>query len=287
MKLDCHIHILEGKSDRADFRKRLKASGLDGGVLISPPPPCFPTLCRPQPAEVRLKQLLFWTTGAPHLYPFFWVDPLEKGALHQVDKAAVSGVSGFKIICDHFPPGHPKAMAVYRRIASHNKPILFHSGILWDGKSSSSFNRPGEFEALLEIDRLRFALAHLAWPWCDELIAVYGKFQSAYALRKELSVEMFMDITPGTPPLFRQEALTKLLKTGYDVENNVMFGSDCRTNVYNNDWTLSWLSRDRAIYRKLRIPARIVSKIHGENLLRFLGLKKGLLRRTGLRPGEY
>ena len=74
---------------------------------------------------------------------------------------------------------------------------------------------------------LRFALAHVSWPWVDECLAVYGKFLNALTRRRELSVEMFIDTTPGTPRIYRQEVLTKLMTIGYDVEHNILFGTDC------------------------------------------------------------
>ena len=63
-------------------------------------------------------------------------------------------------------------MEVFRTISQADRPILFHSGILWDGKPSGPYNHPAGFESLLEVDGLRFCLAHISWPWCDELIAV-------------------------------------------------------------------------------------------------------------------
>ena len=59
-------------------------------------------------------------------------------------------------------------MKVYNEIAKHEKPVLFHSGILWDGLNSSSTTSP-RFEALLEVNGLKFALAHVSWPWHDEV----------------------------------------------------------------------------------------------------------------------
>ena len=99
----------------------------------------------------------------------------------QIVMAAEKSIMGFKVICDRYFPGDKRAMEIFRIIAKTKRPILFHSGILWDGKPSSQYNRPSEFESLLEINHLRFSLAHISWPWCDELIAVYEKFLNAYA----------------------------------------------------------------------------------------------------------
>ena len=200
--------------------------------------------------------------------------------------AVDGGAKGFKIICGHHYPGDERAMPVLRRIAAAKRPVLFHSGILWDGKPSSRFNRPAEFEALLEVDGLKFALAHISWPWCDECVAVYGKFLNAYSRRPDLSVEMFIDLTPGTPPIYRKEALAKLLTVGYDIENNLIFGTDCCANDYNVAWTKKWHVRDRGIYHKLHVPRPAVRNIFGGNLRRFLGLTAEKVEKKTPRPGE-
>lgn len=274
MILDGHVHIMDGKQDRDDFAGRLKRVGVDGCVIISLPPAAFPDLARPKPPAERLDNLFFWAESAPNLYPLYWIDPTEPDAIEQVNSAVKRGVKGFKVICNHFVCGDERALPVFKEIVQAEKPILFHSGILWDGLPSSPYNRPSEFEALLEIDGLKFSLAHISWPWHDECIAVYGKFQSTYKLRPDLSIEMFIDITPGTPPIYRREALTKLFTVGYDIENNVIFGSDCKTNEYDEKWTAEWIDRDNKIYKELSLSQNTVDKIYSKNLKRFLGISE-------------
>jgi predicted TIM-barrel fold metal-dependent hydrolase len=270
MILDGHIHILNGTDDRAVFRSKLRAAGIDGGIVMSLPPPSFPQLASRTPAPIRLSGVLDWCRGDANLYPFFWIDPLEPKAMHQVTAAVRSGIRGFKVISDRFDPGDPRAMKIYRAIAATGRPILFHSGILWDGKPSSTHTRPLNFEALMDVDGLRFALAHIGWPWCEELIAVYGKLLNAYSLRRDQAAEMFIDLTPGTPPIRREEALTLLFKIGYDVASNVFFGADCRAGDYQGQWVQDWIRRDNRIYRKLGLQAKILQSIYSDNLLRFI-----------------
>lgn len=270
MILDGHIHILSGTDNRSVFHRKLRATGIDGGVVMSLPPPSFPQLAPPTPASIRLAGILDWCRGDENLFPFFWIDPLEPTARKQVDDAVRSGIRGFKVITDRFDPGDPRAMKIFRAIAATGRPILFHSGILWDGKPSSAHTRPLNFEALMDVDGLRFALAHIGWPWCEELIAVYGKLLNAHSLRRDTAAEMFIDVTPGTPPIRREEALTLLFKIDYDVASNVFFGADCRAGDYRGEWVRDWLRRDNRIYRKLRLPAEVIRGIYAENLLRFI-----------------
>ena len=178
-----------------------------------------------------------------------------------------SGVVGYKVICTHFYPRDPRALDVFRAIADIGKPILFHSGILWDGQDSSRYNRPAEFEALLGINDLRFSLAHISWPWCDECIALYGKLQHS-----KLAPKMFVDVTPGTPPIYREEALTKLFTVGYDVEGNVFFGSDSDAGDYRVDRVHEMIERDNAIYSKLGLKNETREKVYAGNIRRFLGV---------------
>jgi len=170
--------------------------------------------------------------------------------------------------------------------AAGGRPILFHSGILWDGRASASYNHPEQFEPLLEVANLRFSLAHISWPWCDELIAVYGKFLNARTSRPEVSVEMYVDLTPGTPPIYRRDALTKLFTVGYDVGQNAIFGSDCCAAGYNTSWTREWVQRDNGIYDELGLKPAVRQAVFGENLKRFLGLIPRTGERVLPRQGE-
>jgi len=277
--LDGHIHIAPGRVDSADFLRQTRAAEVEGGVLISLPPASMVregTIFAP---EARLDNLLAWCEAGPGFQPFYWLDPTEDNAIGQVALAVDRGVMGFKVICDHFAPNHPRALEVFRAIACTKRPVLFHCGILWDGKPSSANSRPVGFEELLQVDGLRFALAHIGWPWCDELLAVYGKLLNA-AARRPQAPEMFIDITPGTPPIYRREALTKLFGIGYDVQDNVIFGSDCNTAAYNSEWVREWVARDRAILEELEQPAAVANKVFGANLERFLGLRPGPQRKV-------
>ncbi len=272
MILDGHIHIFEKTEDREEFIQRLELAGIDGGIILSLPPASFHKPGDTGPAAERLENLFSWREAGNNLFPFFWIDPLEEDALDQVRMAVERGVMGFKVICDRYYPGDARALPVFKKIAENQRPILFHSGILWDGKPSSMYNRPAGFEVLLELEGLRFALAHIGWPWCDEMIAVYGKFLHAQARQADVTVEMFIDLTPGTPPIYRNEALTKLLTVGYDISRNLFFGSDCTTNDYNVEKAREWIARDKGIYRDLEITEDVVANIFSGNLKRFLGL---------------
>jgi len=274
MILDGHIHIATRGGDREDFARRLRAAGVGGGMIVSLPPPAFRAIAETGSADERLDSLFWWAETDAELYPLFWIDPVEDDALGQVAAAVGRGVSGFKVICDRHDPGDARAMPVYDAIARAGRPILFHSGILWDGKPSSMHNRPAGFEPLLEVTGLRFCLAHISWPWCDEAIAVYGKFLTARRRRSVPPAEMFIDITPGTPRIYRREALTKLYTVGYDVKDNVIFGSDNHADSYGAEGVRQWIDFDGAILRDLGLPAQTLDALYCGNLRRFVGCVK-------------
>ena len=306
MILDGHMHIRDSTENREVFLRRLGEAGIDGGIVISLPPPAFFGVAYSSPPLERVDNVLFWCDPLENLYPFYWIDPLEDSAADQVAMAIDKGVMGFKVICDRHYPGDKKAMEIFRAIAESNRPILFHSGVLGDRKPSARYNRPSEFEVLLMVKGLRFSLAHISWPWCDELIAVYGKFLHACTRDpgwgdRELysSVEMFIDMSPGTPPIYRRDALTKLFTVGYDVENNmiygsgffdvennIIFGSDCFVNEYDVEWAQQWIRRDNKIFQGLGLGKNVLDKIYAENLKRFVGLSSVRIDKKPLKPGE-
>ncbi|MDD3155354.1 MAG: hypothetical protein PHS41_10840, partial [Victivallaceae bacterium] len=176
---DSHIHIDNSIVDIAQFKSLLKEAGVNEGIILSLPPENFFTAREKLSPGARLDNLMLWCDGEENFHPFFWLDPIADDAAEQVSAALKRDVCGFKIICDRFYPSDERAMSIFKIIAASGKPILFHSGILWDGKSSSKYNHPIEFECLLDVPKLKFALAHASWPWCDELIALYGKILNA------------------------------------------------------------------------------------------------------------
>lgn len=277
MRIDGHIHTgLEQrnyrdnpKANQQAVMKGLREAGMDGGVIFSVDPLQFSDWT----FERRLKDVMDTCEGEKNLFPFFWINPMEEDALSQVDRAVTAGIDGFKMICSNYYPYDQQALDVCERIAQHDKPVLFHSGVSWDGLNSGNHNRPDNFEALIEIPHLRFALAHVSWPWCDECIAVYGKFNNAYFRRPDRSCEMFIDVTPGTPRMWREEVFRHMFGSEYEMRYNILFGTDCNTVKYNSDWTKKWVELDESIYDKYveENVEDFKDHVFCKNILRFMG----------------
>lgn len=272
-KFDMHIHAFNAPPVPQQLITKLEQTGLYGACIFSNwPDRAMPSIGTT--FEERLQEVLDWTRDYPdRLFPVLWIHPYEDDILEKIDMAVNSGVMAFKIICTDFYVYEEPCMKVLSHIASHGKPVFFHSGILWNGSVSSQYNRPLFWEALLDIRDLRFSMGHCSWPWIDECIALYGKFLNALSYGKD-SAEMFFDITPGTPLIYREELLRKLYTVGYDVPDNIMFGSDGTAHDYNSNWTGEWLKQDSRILDGLGIGEELRTKLYCDNLLRFLGLKE-------------
>lgn len=271
-RFDMHVHAQKSPTDSAALIHNLEKSGIYGCNVFSP---------RPIEADARAGMKFSERIDILHslcdgysdrLFPVLWVHPDEHFLKSKIRTAVREGVVAFKIICTDFYPYEKKCMRMLDLIANEGKAAIFHSGILWNGNDSSKYNRPLNFERLIEIDGLRFSLGHCSWPWVDECIALYGKFLNGITTGR--TSEMFFDITPGTPPIYREELLTKLFTVGYDVPDNIMFGTDNRTGSYNSAWANKWQAIDDGIYDKLGIGEDIREKIYSFNLMRFLGKRE-------------
>lgn len=85
---------------------------------------------------------------------------------------------------------------------------------------------------------------------------------------------MFIDVTPGTPRVYREEVFRHLLCSDYELRYNLMFGTDSSTDGYNVAWSKEWQERDNALYRQLvsENVEDFMDHVYGKNFLRFLGL---------------
>lgn len=269
---DMHIHSFNMKPDPDALIAGMEKAGVYGGCVFSNWPDKFnPTVGTS--FDERLNETLDWCRGyEDRLFPVLWVHPYEENIIENVRRAADAGIAAFKIICGDFYVYEEQCLRLLEEIASLDRPVIFHSGILWDGGVSSKFNRPLNWEALLRIKGLRFSMGHCSWPWVDECVALYGKFLNS--LLTAGTAEMFFDITPGTPEIYRRDLLTKLYTVGYDVGHNVMFGTDCSAAPYKTEWTEKWLKIDGDIMDELGVSRENRELLYEKNLMRFLGKTK-------------
>lgn len=263
-RYDAHVHVWGGEPRPEDFFNALGEAGLAGAAVFSRPV-CKASRSHPEPLPPveAIDEVIAWCSASPTLYPFYYIDPSNPAALDHATMAAEKGVYGFKIIHRTDYPCQQAFLPLFRRIAALGKPLSFHTGILWDGLASSEFFRPANWEGMLNVPKIRFATCHISWPWVDECIAVYGKLRNARVRNGPASTpEMFVDTTPGTPRIYRKDALTKLYTVGYDVLDHVFYGTDCLTKAYDVKKAKSIQAQDDAIFAELGLSARLIDSYY-------------------------
>lgn len=269
---DMHIHCASKPPVPHELIAEMAKAGVYGGCVFSDwPDRAVQYENSGSSFEDRLKEIKAWCDPyLERLFPIMWIHPYEDDIMDKIDIAVKEGVAGFKIICTDFYVHEDGCLKVLDKIAKTGLPVIFHSGILWSGAASSKFNRPVYWEALMDIEGLRFSMGHCSWPWTDECIALYGQFRYAQTVRK--TSEMFFDLTPGTPPIYRKDLLTKLFKVdyGFDTTDHIMFGTDCSAHHYRAESTERKLTLDGGIMDELGVSEETRKKIYCDNLMRFL-----------------
>ena len=273
MVIDGHVHMWHKICKTEEFLGKLSKTGVDGSIVISQPPVSFEKGYEYLSFEKRIHNLISFTDKRDLLFPFYFLDPTEENVFDQIDYAIDQGVMGFKAISTHYYPNADKAMRVWEYIAQHRKPLMLHTGILYNDRTSANFNRPGNFEDLFYIKDLRFSLAHVGWPWTDEMIAVFGKWNFYYEKNRnktEKWADMYLDISPGTPPIYRKEVLQKLFQVGYSqMTDRVIWGTDNHV-CYNSTKNKKLFISDYEMLSEL-LEKQEVKKIFSSNIMNFVG----------------
>ena len=248
---DLHIHMHPGRKDSPqEFVQKTSAAGVTGGTVFGMHPEGYwKEETEDQRWQYRAEFIIDFTRQAPGFRPIFWIDPTDKDALEQVRGATEMGIAGFKVICNHFYPA--EGLKVYQAIAETGLPLIFHSGVLYNRQPSSDFNRPMSFECLMDVKGLRFSLAHISWPWSAELVALFGKLNYLDEKAPEGRSKMYFDFTPGTPPIFRRDAIRQVYMCGFRVKHRVMWGTDCLANDYDTEYAKYWTKLDKSIYDEI------------------------------------
>ena len=225
--------------------------------------------------EARLKRLKEWCDHSDgRLVPIYYINPVERDAMQQAEKAVDAGCAGFKVICETHYPGDERAMPVYQRIADLGKSILFHSGILWDWGDNGNYNRPCNFECLMGVSNIKFALAHVSRPWTDECLSVYGKFTNLWEHPSFRNQFMHIDLTPGTPMCYRQDVLNTIHDVDYwGIRDRMLFGSDAFTSTFDGAFIADWAKNDTEMLLKAGYDQETVDKVLYDNAMAFWGLK--------------
>jgi hypothetical protein len=216
---DCHIHCSREAKGRAVL-EAMDAREMDKALLIAP------HMTGSNKEAVQSIGIIAKICAADpeRLIGFAWVEPTLSDAVQHVQLAADKGLKGIKMIPDHWYPYEERFFPVYEKVQELRLPMLFHSGILFGNMDSSRFCRPVFYEVLLHFPKIKFALAHISWPWTDECIAVAGRMRAAAGWQTPERMQMYIDTTRGTPDFYRADALDKALK--YLGPERLIYGSD-------------------------------------------------------------
>jgi len=205
MRSDCHVHVrgeCDGRVVLAEMdRLKIDKVSLMGRGGAS-------TLARQRASDDDLSKLC--SADRKRLLGFARIDPRLDGITDEIKRCRQDlALPGVKMLPDHWAPCDDFMWPVYETIEAMGMPILFHSGILWGNADSSRFCRPALYESVIHFPKLKIALAHIGWPWTDECIAVANRFVDLARRQKRKNPQVFIDCTPGTPPVYRRDALRK------------------------------------------------------------------------------
>jgi predicted TIM-barrel fold metal-dependent hydrolase len=251
--VDSHVHM-HGEVKAIEVLKRLDTNGVERMIVISEQE-------RVSLAQTRRKLLstkaLF--DGAPdRLAGLAWLDPRLPGVLGLAREALEDmGFAGIKIIPDHFYVHEERLEPFWELLDELGASILFHTGILYGNDDGSRFCQPVYLEKLLHYPRLRFAMAHISWPWCEECLAVMGRMRAAAGGDGE-RWQSYVDLTPGTPKHIRKQAVANALS--FCGADRLLFGSDA---VVPGDlsYQKTVLESDRALLEELGVSQKEQQRI--------------------------
>ncbi len=271
MAIDVHVHT-RGTESGSKILKAMDKVGLERLVLLSVPPhESGSARDSKRPHKAVLDRVARLVKADPErLIGFAWIEPTLPDAVEAVRYAfEEKGLRGVKMIPNHWYPADERAQACYAEINKYKKPMLFHTGILWGDSDTSQYCRPAYYEIMLHYPNIRFAMAHMSWPWTDECFAVCGKFRAAadYQVSKW---RVYADITSGAPRIWKVDAMRKGL--AYLGDTQFVYGSDC-FDAEDPEALSRNLIMDREILEECGCSAETMERIFTKNAEKWLGIR--------------
>ena len=161
------------------FLLELDAAELDKAVLL----PIDATTSRGKKVYSN-EQVAELCSMSTRFVGFASVDPHDPQAPQKLEYAIRElGLRGLKLAppMQEFFPDESRLFPLYRKATELGIPILFHAGMSWEPGSRLKYGHPLRFEDVAaEFPTLRIVLAHLAWPWVVEAVALALKYPNVY-----------------------------------------------------------------------------------------------------------
>jgi hypothetical protein len=156
---------------------------------------------------------------------FASVDPHQESAPEQLRHAVtVLGLRGLKLdpAMQEFEPSDKRYYPLYETAAALTIPILFHSGLSFAPGSKLRQGHPTLFEDIAaDFPGLNIVLAHLAWPWVTEAVALAIKYPNIYLDTSALYFDNPYDFLSFA--MTKQAPFTVFERT---LRNQIVFGSN-------------------------------------------------------------
>jgi predicted TIM-barrel fold metal-dependent hydrolase len=115
---------------------------------------------------------------------FASVDPHQPDALAKLERAVGDlSLRGLKLApgIQELYPNDPALYPLYEKAQELGIPILFHAGMTWEPDAKAGYGRPIYFEDVAyDLPEIKIVLAHLAWPWVLEAVALALKYPNIY-----------------------------------------------------------------------------------------------------------
>lgn len=122
--------------------------------------------------------------ASARLIGFASVDPYREDGPAQLEYAVRNlGLRGLKLNpgMQKFYPDDKLAYPLYETARDLAIPVLFHAGMSWEPGTRLQYGHPLRFENVAaDFPALRIVLAHLAWPWVVEAVALALRYPNVY-----------------------------------------------------------------------------------------------------------
>jgi predicted TIM-barrel fold metal-dependent hydrolase len=189
-------------------------------------------------------------------------------SLEEFEKFIIDyGMKGMKLtpIYDHYRPDDKAVYLFYQKAAELKVPILLHQSATLTTGSPMDYGRPIYLDdPVQDFPDVNFIVAHMGYPWMEELIVMMRKLENLYA-----------DISASI--LYRPSILTwaLVLAKEYRVIDRIIWGTDypvCKQKQY-----VTWLKEKfNPLAEQKGYPTLTKDEINGilgENVQKLLEIK--------------
>jgi predicted TIM-barrel fold metal-dependent hydrolase len=161
------------------FLLELDCAGLEKAVVV----PMDATTARNETVYTNW-QIAELCAMSPRFIGFASVDPHNPDAARQLEAAVRDlNLRGLKLApaLQQFHADDRMAYPVYEKARDLGIPVLFHAGMSWEPGSRLQYGHPMRFENVAaDFPGPRIVLAHLAWPWVVDAVALALKYPNVY-----------------------------------------------------------------------------------------------------------